>query len=92
MIDNKEKDNKMLLLFSTPGCHLCDQAKTLIQSVDSFKSFTLKVIDIADNDMLFERYGIRIPVIKFEHADDELGWPFDMEALRSYLAAMLIKQ
>jgi len=41
-------------------------------------------VDIAGDDNLFERYGWRIPVL--QRADDEeLGWPFDLEAARGFV-------
>ena len=48
MSENKEKDNKVLLLYSTSGCHLCDLAKGLIDEAQPAQSFTLKIIDIAN--------------------------------------------
>jgi len=87
--ENKEKYNATLLLYSTSGCHLCDQAKTLIEHVVLPQQFTLKIIDIANDDTLFEKYGIRIPVIKFEHSQQELSWPFDLGELTSYLVLIL---
>jgi hypothetical protein len=83
--ENKDKDNKTLLLYSTSGCHLCDQAKTLIDHVVLPKTFNVKIIDIANDDALFEKYGISIPVIKFEDSEQELFWPFDLDELTSYL-------
>jgi len=83
--DNKQKDNKVLLLYSTSGCHLCELAKALVDNVPLSHQFTLKIIDIANNDRLFEKYGISIPVIKFEHSPQELFWPFNFEELMSYL-------
>jgi len=87
--ENKEKDNKILLLYSTSGCHLCDQAKTLVEQIVLPQRFVLKIIDIANDDALFEKYGIRIPVIKFEHAQQELSWPFDLVDLTEYLVVEL---
>ena len=85
MFENKEKDKNTILLYSTAGCHLCEIANGLLKSVSLEHPFTLKIVDIANNDRLFEKYGIRIPVIKFEHADQELGWPFDIDELQDFL-------
>jgi glutaredoxin len=85
VFENKEKDKCVLLLYSTSGCHLCDQAKSLIEQVALRQQFTLKIIDIANDDTLFEKYGVSIPVIKFERVHQELFWPFDLEELSSYL-------
>lgn len=43
-----------------------------------------RLVDIAGDDDLFARYGWRIPVL--QRADDEeLGWPFDLEAAREFV-------
>lgn len=43
-------------------------------------------IDIANDDQLIERYGVRIPVLKRLSDGAELGWPFDDFTLREWLA------
>jgi hypothetical protein len=42
-------------------------------------------IDIAEDDDLLEKYGVRIPVVKREDTDAELGWPFDEAAVRRFI-------
>lgn len=42
-------------------------------------------VDIATDDTLIERYGVRIPVLR-SLAGSELGWPFDAEQLGAWLA------
>jgi len=83
--ENKEKDNKVLLLYSTSGCHLCELAKALVDNILLSHQLTLSIIDIANDDKLFEKYGVSIPVIKLEHSKQELFWPFDFDELTSYL-------
>ena len=85
MSENKEKDKRVLLLYSTPGCHLCDLAKSLVDKTLLSEQLTLNIIDIANDDDLFEKYGISIPVIQFADTQQELFWPFDMEALELFL-------
>ncbi len=47
--------------------------------------------DIANDDALFERYGVRIPVLGYKvNAGDaipaqELGWPFDVDSVMAFL-------
>jgi hypothetical protein len=41
------------------------------------------IIDIAFDDVLFSRYGVTIPVLKYN--DAELNWPFDSEQLTHWL-------
>lgn len=47
---------------------------------------TIKVVDIAYDDELLERYGVRIPVVELQGHGEDLGWPFDLLMLSNYLA------
>ena len=61
-----------LTLFSSPGCHLCEQAEDIVDYV----GVSFAVVDISSDVDLVRQYGISIPVLK--RADGaELGWPFD---------------
>lgn len=76
-----------LILYSTEGCHLCEEALALYQAAG--KTAALRVVDIAFDDALFERYGVTIPVLSLQNndgsVDNELGWPFDSSALNTWL-------
>jgi len=76
-----------LLLFTTLGCHLCEEAERMLATVAFSQSFTLTVdaIDIADDEALVEKYGILIPVLKRARDGEELGWPFDEELLARFI-------
>lgn len=75
--------------YTTVGCHLCEQALQVIARVQAGSHPELRIteIDIADDDALIERYGIRIPVVKIPDADADLGWPFNEQTLVQYLDA-----
>lgn len=46
--------------------------------------FSYEEVDISASDVLFERYGLRIPVL--QHPDQsELGWPFSELELQDFL-------
>ncbi|MCG9631005.1 glutaredoxin family protein [Vibrio sp. Isolate30] len=49
----------------------------------------VQVVDIAFDDALFSRYGVTIPVLKFESSDQEicseLNWPFGLLELNDWL-------
>ncbi|CAM4254585.1 glutaredoxin family protein [Vibrio neonatus] len=66
-------------LYSTEGCHLCEQAYALLSQV----GIELQVIDIAFDDALFARYGVTIPVVQYNK--QELNWPFDLQQLQQWL-------
>lgn len=72
-----------VLLYSTEGCHLCEQAEELVLSLAP--QINIKKIDIAYDDALFEQYRYRIPVLK-SGTDDELNWPFDAATLKEFLS------
>lgn len=67
------------VLYSTLGCHLCEQAQSLLRALP--EPIDWAEAEIAEDDGLIERYGIRIPVLKSCASGDELGWPFDLEQL-----------
>ncbi len=64
-------------LYGRPGCHLCDEARDVLERVRSQSPFELREIDIERDDALFKRYLERIPVVcldgeeLFEHFVDE---------------------
>jgi glutaredoxin len=64
-----------LTLYTTAGCHLCEQAEAILRN--ELCGITLQLVDIAESEELVACYGIRIPVVKIDGTDFELGWPFD---------------
>jgi hypothetical protein len=77
----------VLTLYSTEGCHLCEMAFQLTEQLNI--SHHVNVVDIAFDDELFSRYGVTIPVLKFESSDcsqsSELNWPFGLLELNDWL-------
>lgn len=52
-----------LTLYTRPGCHLCQDAKTLLQALLAEFGATLREVNIDEDRELTERYGSDIPVI-----------------------------
>jgi glutaredoxin len=53
-----------LTLYSRPGCHLCDEMKTVVRRVlQSRGDVSLEEIDISNDAALVARYGMEIPVL-----------------------------
>lgn len=77
---------RTLYLYSTPGCHLCELARDVVEPLLNDYAFVLEEIDIAESDDLIARYGVRIPVLKSPHHLVELGWPFDTAQARGFLS------
>lgn len=77
-----------IYLYSTLGCHLCDQAKSVLWPLLLQYRYELVEVDIATNDELIERYGVRIPVLSTVDSSDELNWPFDAVAVETLFAKL----
>lgn len=68
---------RKLHLYTTLGCHLCEQAESIAEGVIEKYHVVIEKVEIADSDALLERYGVRIPVLRPHGTTLELGWPFD---------------
>ena len=55
-----------VIIYSRPGCHLCDEAKAAIKSAGIDDQFTLEEIDIESDDELLRKYKYDIPVIAID--------------------------
>ncbi|QFY42531.1 glutaredoxin family protein [Candidatus Methylospira mobilis] len=80
----------MLALYTTAGCHLCEQAEALLQQASGEKLLVWQSIEIAEQDELLERYGVRIPVLSDSASGDELGWPFSDQELIGFLDKRIV--
>jgi glutaredoxin len=58
-----------VVLYSRPGCHLCDEARAVIEAVRAEIGFDLEEIDIESDDTLIRDYGLRIPVVAIDGED-----------------------
>jgi len=52
-----------VVLYARDGCHLCDEARGVIEEVRRTAPFTFTEVDIEADDTLIRDYGIRIPVV-----------------------------
>lgn len=73
-------------LLGTSACHLCDEAEAMLVATLNPEFFEINKLDIADDDVLVERYGVRIPVLRRDADESELNWPFDVAALIQFLS------
>ena len=68
---------RRVVLYSRPGCHLCDEAREAIARVRATTPFAFEELDITRDDALHARYLERIPVVcldgeeLFEYEVDE---------------------
>jgi glutaredoxin len=49
--------------YTKAGCHLCDDARAMLDDIAAETTYELTEIDIRRDTMLFELYRYRIPVI-----------------------------
>jgi hypothetical protein len=54
-----------LILYSKPGCHLCEGLQEKLEQIEEF-SFDLEIRDIATRDDWFQAYQYEIPVLFVE--------------------------
>ena len=63
-------------LYGKPGCHLCEDARAVVERVRAEHPFELVEVDVTLDPQLHRRYGERIPVLAldgeelFEHFVD----------------------
>ena len=59
----------VVTLYGRPGCHLCDDARAVLERVRAQVPFTLREVDIESDDELFKRHLERIPVVALDGAE-----------------------
>ncbi|MCW3048571.1 MAG: glutaredoxin 2 [Solirubrobacterales bacterium] len=52
-----------ITLLGRPGCHLCDEARAVLQRLRSERPFVLEEVDIEADDELLRAHLERIPVV-----------------------------
>jgi len=50
-------------IYSRPGCHLCDEAKEVIEPLSARYAFEVKVTNVDSSPELREAFGAEIPVV-----------------------------
>jgi glutaredoxin len=73
-------------LYSRPGCHLCDDARTVIERVCAELGESYDEVDIDADEALLARYGDEIPVTLVDGKQHDF-WRVDETRLRTALSA-----
>ena len=55
-----------VIVYSRPGCHLCDEAKTAIKNSNTSDHYVLEEINIESDNELLKKYKYDIPVIMID--------------------------
>lgn len=71
-------------LYQRDHCPLCDQALAVLAAA---RLPEFETVWIDDDEALEARYGVRVPVLQDAVSGRELGWPFDVAAVREFLSA-----
>lgn len=74
-----------LTLYTTLGCHLCQQLEGLLGQLCR-EPVVLERVEISEDEGLMARYGVRIPVLA-DAAGSELDRGFEPERLAAWLIA-----
>jgi glutaredoxin len=71
-------------LYSRPGCHLCDDARAVVEEVCSELGESYVEISVDDDPDLRRRYGDEVPVTLVDGAQHDF-WRVDPARLRTAL-------
>jgi len=55
-----------VIIYSRPGCHLCEEAKQAIQAAECNEEYTLEEINIESDPELLRLYRHDIPIITID--------------------------
>jgi hypothetical protein len=73
-----------VLLYSKPGCHLCDVARETVRAVCAELGEEWREVDISTDEDLMQRYGEEIPVTLVDGRQHDF-WRVDAGRLRGAL-------
>ena len=73
-----------VVLYARPGCHLCDDARVVIEEARAEVAFVFQEVDIESDDALVRDYCLRIPVVAID-GDELFEISVDRTSLRGAL-------
>jgi len=74
-----------VILYSKPGCHLCEKMKAEMAKADCAHLYEIKEINIETDPQLLARYRNDIPILII-NGEEAFKHRLSAEAFRSYLA------
>lgn len=72
-------------LYSKPGCHLCDDARAVIETVCADLEIEWAEVDIEQDQALYDKFWEQIPVTYVDDKQHDF-WRVDEQRLRAALA------
>lgn len=82
----KNPADRTVTLIAKPGCHLCDDARTVIRKVVDELGARFEEMDITRDEELHRRYWEQIPVVLID-GEQHTFWRVDEGRLRRGLGA-----
>jgi glutaredoxin len=73
-------------LYGKPGCHLCDDARAIVEQVCAELGVGWSEVDITTDPKLFEEYGEQIPVTFVDGKQHDF-WRVDPARLKKALTS-----
>lgn len=73
-----------ITLYGKPGCHLCDDARLIVEAVCAETGETFDEVDITTSRDLMERFGEQIPVTFVDGRQHDF-WRVSPDRLRAAL-------
>ena len=74
-----------VVLYTKPGCHLCDDARAVVEAVCAELGQSYDEVDITTSEELMAAYGEQIPVTFVDGRQHDF-WRVDAARLRAALA------
>jgi glutaredoxin len=56
----------LVTLYGKPGCHLCEEARAVVERVRARRAFELREVDVTLDPAVYREYGERIPVLALD--------------------------
>ena len=63
IMKSKEPAPLQVTFYTKAGCHLCEEARDMLEDIAALTTYELTEIDIRGDSAIFEKYRYRIPVI-----------------------------
>ncbi len=73
-----------ITIYSRAGCHLCDDAQKILESMQEELNFEIEVIDIDESAELIKLYSDQVPVIHIDGLHHDF-YKVDPDRFRSSL-------
>ncbi len=76
-----------VILYTKPGCHLCDEMKEQMREANCDESYSLEEVNIETDAELFARYQYEIPVLLINGVE-AFRYRLQPEQFRAYVTSL----